>query len=145
MKENKILPRHKRFLGILVTLIGATFAIYLILTSFQSNLLYYLTPSEAITQNLDEQRLFRIGGLVEMDSFKRTDGSLTSRFVLTDGIESIEVNYTGILPDLFREGQGIIVTGSFDNKKIFIATEVLAKHDENYMPPKIHAAKEPAL
>jgi cytochrome c-type biogenesis protein CcmE len=145
MKENKILPRHKRFLGILATLIGVTFAIYLILTSFQSNLLYYLTPSEAITQNLDEQRSFRIGGLVEMESFKRADGSLTSRFVLTDGIESIEVNYTGILPDLFREGQGIIVTGSFDNKKLFIATEVLAKHDENYMPPKIHAAKEPAL
>lgn len=143
MKENKILPRHKRFLGILVTLIGVTFAIYLILTSFQSNLLYYLTPSEAITQNLDEQRSFRIGGLVEIDSFKRAEGSLKSRFVLTDGMESIEVNYSGILPDLFREGQGIIVTGSFDKEKVFIATEVLAKHDENYMPPKIHATKEP--
>ena len=82
--------------------------------------------------------------MVEIDSFKRSEGSLKSRFVLTDGIESIEVNYTGILPDLFREGQGIIVTGSFDNQKIFIASEVLAKHDENYMPPKINAVKEPS-
>ena len=144
MNENKMLPRHKRFLGILATLIGVTAAIYLILTSFQDNLLYYLTPSEAITKNIDEESSFRIGGLVEIDSFKRSEGSLKSRFVLTDGIESIEVNYTGILPDLFREGQGIIVTGSFDSQKIFIASEVLAKHDENYMPPKINAVKEPS-
>ena len=144
MNENKMLPRHKRFLGILATLIGVTAAIYLILTSFQDNLLYYLTPSEAITKNIDEESSFRIGGLVEIDSFKRSEGSLKSRFVLTDGIESIEVNYTGILTDLFREGQGIIVTGSFDNQKIFIASEVLAKHDENYMPPKINAVKEPS-
>ena len=144
MNENKMLPRHKRFLGILATLIGVTAAISLILTSFQDNLLYYLTPSEAITKNMDEESSFRIGGLVEIDSFKRSEGSLKSRFVLTDGIESIEVNYTGILPDLFREGQGIIVTGSFDNQKIFIASEVLAKHDENYMPPKINAVKEPS-
>ena len=144
MNENKMLPRHKRFLGILATLIGVTAAIYLILTSFQDNLLYYLTPSEAITKNIDEESSFRIGGLVEIDSFKRSEGSLKSRFVLTDGIESIEVNYTGILPDLFREGQGIIVTGSFDNQKIFIASEVLAKHGENYMPPKINAVKEPS-
>ena len=139
-----MLPRHKRFLGILASLIGVTAAIYLILTSFQDNLLYYLTPSEAITKNMDEESSFRIGGLVEIDSFKRSDGSLKSRFVLTDGIESIEVNYTGILPDLFREGQGIIVTGSIDKQKIFIASEVLAKHDENYMPPKINAVKEPS-
>ena len=139
-----MLPRHKRFLGILATLIGVTGAIYLILTSFQDNLLYYLTPSEAIIKSMDKERSFRIGGLVEIDSFKRSDGSLKSRFVLTDGIESIEVNYTGKLPDLFREGQGIIVTGSFDSQKIFIASEVLAKHDENYMPPKINAVKEPS-
>ena len=137
-----MLPRHKRFLGILATLIGVTAAIYLILTSFQDNLLYYLTPSEAITKSMDEERSFRIGGLVEIDSFKRSEGSLKSRFILTDGMESIEVNYTGILPDLFREGQGIIVTGSFDNQKIFIASEVLAKHDENYMPPEVAAALE---
>ena len=137
-----MLPRHKRFLGILVTLIGVTFAIALILSSFQDNLLYYVTPSEAIKKIDDDQSKLRLGGLVEVGSFKRKDGSLQSRFVLTDGIESVEVNYIGILPDLFREGQGIIVTGKFDKMKIFIATEVLAKHDENYMPPDIHALKE---
>jgi len=132
-------------MGILITLVGVTAAIYLILTSFQDNLLYYLTPSEAVTKKMDDQSTFRIGGLVEVDSFKRADGSLKASFVLTDGIESIEVNYTGILPDLFREGQGIIVTGRFNKAKVFIANEVLAKHDENYMPPDIHALKEPTL
>lgn len=112
-----MLPRHKRFIGILITLVGVTAAIYLILTSFQDNLLYYLTPSEAVTKNMDDQSTFRIGGLVEMGSFKRADGSLKASFVLTDGIESIEVNYTGILPDLFREGQGIIVTGRFNKQR----------------------------
>jgi len=137
-----MLPRHKRFLGLLVTLVGVTVAITLILSSFQDNLLYYVTPTEAIKKIDDDQSKYRIGGLVEKGSFKREDGSLQSSFVLTDGIESVEVKYTGILPDLFREGQGIIVTGKFDKMKIFIATEVLAKHDENYMPPEIHALKE---
>ena len=94
-----MLPRHKSFLGILVTLIGVTVAITLILSSFQDNLLYYVTPSEAIKKIDDDQSKFRIGGLVEVGSFKRKDGSLQSRFVLTDGIESVEVNYIGILPD----------------------------------------------
>ena len=137
-----MLPRHRRFIGILVTLIGVTVAISLILTSFQDNLLYYVTPSEAIENIDDDQSKFRIGGLVEVGSFERSEGSLKSRFILTDGLESIEVNYTGILPDLFREGQGIIVTGSFDKMNIFVASEVLAKHDENYMPPDIHPIEE---
>ena len=137
-----MLPRHRRFIGILVTLIGVTVAISLILTSFQDNLLYYVTPSEAIENIDDDQSKFRIGGLVEVGSFERSEGSLKSRFILTDGLESIEVNYTGILPDLFREGQGIIVTGRFDKMKIFVASEVLAKHDENYMPPDIHPIEE---
>ena len=100
-----MLPRHKRFIGILVTLIGVTVAISLILASFQDNLLYYVTPSEAIENIEDDQSKFRVGGLVEVGSFKRSEGSLKSRFILTDGFESIEVNYTGILPDLFREGK----------------------------------------
>ena len=123
-------------------LIGVTIAISLILRSFQDNLLYYLTPSEAIVKNLEDQRAFRIGGLVEMGSFQREEGNLKARFILTDGIENIEVNYSGILPDLFREGQGIIATGTFNQEKIFIASEVLAKHDENYMPPNIQPLKE---
>ena len=137
-----MLPRHKRFIGILATLIGVAVAVSLILASFQDNLLYYVTPSEAIENIEDDQSKFRVGGLVEVGSFKRSEGSLKARFILTDGFESIEVNYTGILPDLFREGQGIIVTGRFDKMKVFIASEVLAKHDENYMPPDIHPMKE---
>ena len=131
-----MLPRHKRFLGILVTLIGVTVAITLILSSFQDNLLYYVTPSEAIKKIDDDQSKFRIGGLVEVGSFKRKDGSLQSRFVLTDGIESVEVNYIGILPDLFREEQGIVALGKIENKN-FSAIEILAKHDENYMPKEV--------
>jgi cytochrome c-type biogenesis protein CcmE len=137
-----MLPRHKRLIAIVTTLIGVTIAIALILRSFQDNLLYYLTPSEAIVKNLEDQRAFRIGGLVEMGSFQREEGNLKARFILTDGIENIEVNYSGILPDLFREGQGIIATGTFNQEKIFIASEVLAKHDENYMPPNIQPLKE---
>ena len=86
-----------------------------------------------------EDREFRIGGLVVTGSFFRQTGSLTSQFVLTDGSASIEVSYKGILPDLFREGQGIIARGKFNSTNLFIASEVLAKHDENYMPPEIHA------
>jgi cytochrome c-type biogenesis protein CcmE len=137
-----MLPRHKRLIAIVTTLIGVTIAISLILRSFQDNLLYYLTPSEAIVKNLEDQRAFRIGGLVEMGSFQREEGNLKARFILTDGIKNIEVNYSGILPDLFREGQGIIATGTFNQEKIFIASEVLAKHDENYMPPNIQPLKE---
>ena len=137
-----MLPRHKRLIAIVTTLIGVTIAIALILRSFQDNLLYYLTPSEAIVKNLEDQRAFRIGGLVEMGSFQREEGNLKARFILTDGIKNIEVNYSGILPDLFREGQGIIATGTFNQEKIFIASEVLAKHDENYMPPNIQPLKE---
>ena len=137
-----MLPRHKRLIAIVTTLIGVTIAIALILRSFQDNLLYYLTPSEAIVKNLEDQRAFRIGGLVEMGSFQREEGNLKARFILTDGIENIEVNYSGILPDLFREGQGIIATGTFNQEKIFIASEVLAKHDENYMPPEVKKALE---
>ena len=107
--------------------------------SFQDNLLYYLTPSEVIAGKAPEDREFRIGGLVVTGSFFRQTGSLTSQFVLTDGSASIEVSYKGILPDLFREGQGIIARGKFNSANLFIASEVLAKHDENYMPPEIHA------
>tara|TARA_B100001123_G_scaffold383013_1_gene454602 strand:- start:2268 stop:2639 length:372 start_codon:yes stop_codon:yes gene_type:complete len=114
-------------------------ASFFILKSFQDNLLYYLTPSEVIAGKAPNDREFRIGGLVVNGSFYRETGSLTSQFVLTDGSASIEVSYKGILPDLFREGQGIIAKGKFNSTDLFLASEVLAKHDENYMPPEIHA------
>tara|TARA_B100001013_G_scaffold202793_1_gene122872 strand:- start:65 stop:436 length:372 start_codon:yes stop_codon:yes gene_type:complete len=119
------------------------FASFLILKSFQDNLLYYLTPSEVIAGKAPDDREFRIGGLVVVGSFYREEGNLTSQFTLTDGTATVNVNYKGILPDLFREGQGIIVRGMFNNTSVFIASEVLAKHDENYMPPDIHALSKP--
>ena len=134
-----MLPRHRRFLGICLVLLTVGLASFFILKSFQDNLLYYLTPSEAIAGKAPEDREFRIGGLVLTGSFYRQTGSLTSQFILTDGAASIEVSYKGILPDLFREGQGIIAKGRFNSANLFIASEVLAKHDENYMPPEIHA------
>ena len=134
-----MLPRHRRFFGICLVLLTVGLASFFILKSFQDNLLYYLTPSEVIAGKAPEDREFRIGGLVLTGSFFRQTGSLTSQFILTDGKASIEVSYKGILPDLFREGQGIIARGKFNSANLFIASEVLAKHDENYMPPEIHA------
>ena len=134
-----MLPRHHRFLGICLVLLTVGLASFFILKSFQDNLLYYLTPSEVIAGKAPNDREFRIGGLVVNGSFYRETGSLTSQFILTDGSASIEVSYKGILPDLFREGQGIIAKGKFNSANLFIASEVLAKHDENYMPPEIHA------
>jgi|TARA_Y100000590_G_scaffold437334_1_gene558867 cytochrome c-type biogenesis protein CcmE len=134
-----MLPRHRRFLGICLVLLSVGLASFFILKSFQDNLLYYLTPSEVIAGKAPNDREFRIGGLVVNGSFYRETGSLTSQFVLTDGSASIEVSYKGILPDLFREGQGIIAKGKFNSTDLFLASEVLAKHDENYMPPEIHA------
>ena len=134
-----MLPRHRRFLGICLVLLTVGLASFFILKSFQDNLLYYLTPSEVIAGKAPEDREFRIGGLVLTGSFFRQTGSLTSQFILTDGVASIEVSYKGILPDLFREGQGIIARGKFNSTNLFIASEVLAKHDENYMPPEIDA------
>ena len=138
-----MLPRHRRFLSICCVLIIVGLASFLILKSFQDNLLYYLTPSDVIAGKAPEDREFRIGGLVVVGSFYREEGSLTSQFTLTDGAATVNVNYKGILPDLFREGQGIIARGMFNNTSVFIASEVLAKHDENYMPPDIHALSEP--
>ena len=138
-----MLPRHRRFLSICSVLIIVGLASFLILKSFQDNLLYYLTPSDVIAGKAPEDREFRIGGLVVVGSFYREEGNLTSQFTLTDGAETVNVNYKGILPDLFREGQGIIARGMFNNTRVFIASEVLAKHDENYMPPDIHALSKP--
>ena len=138
-----MLPRHRRFLAICCVLIIVGLASFLILKSFQDNLLYYLTPSEVAAGKAPEDREFRVGGLVVVGSFYREEGSLTSEFTLTDGVATVSVNYKGILPDLFREGQGIIARGMFNNTRVFVASEVLAKHDEKYMPPDIHALSKP--
>ena len=134
---------------ILVALLvsGVFLAGYLGIKAFSENLLYFYTPSDIITGKAPKDKSFRVGGLVEDGSLER-NGMLV-KFSVTDNLESIEVSYEGILPDLFREGQGVVASGSLINKCVrwtcintFNATQVLAKHDENYMPPEVAAALE---
>jgi len=131
--------------GLLVS--GVFLAGYLGIKAFSENLLYFYTPSDITEGKAPENKSFRVGGLVETNSLVR-EGMLVT-FMVTDNIKSIKVSYEGILPDLFREGQGVVASGSLLNKCVrstcantFVATEVLAKHDENYMPPEVAAALE---
>ena len=125
--------------------LGVFSAGYLGIKAFNENLLYFYTPTDVANGKAPVGKSFRVGGLVEKDSVKRQD--MIVSFVVTDNNESVEVNFEGILPDLFREGQGIVATGSvltncvrWTCKTYFLATEVLDKHDENYMPPEVAAA-----
>ena len=131
--------------GLLVS--GVFLAGYFGIKAFSENLLYFYTPSDITEGRAPENKSFRVGGLVETNSLVR-EGMLVT-FMVTDNIKSIKVSYEGILPDLFREGQGVVASGSLLNKCVistcantFVATEVLAKHDENYMPPEVAAALE---
>jgi cytochrome c-type biogenesis protein CcmE len=134
-------PRQKRRLMVVgLIVVGVGTATALMLTAFQQNLLYFITPSEVKAGTLPTHQRFRIGGLVVEHSLERQ--GVDVRFGLTDGNESISVKYSGILPDLFREGQGIIALGMIGEGGVFHADEVLAKHDENYMPPEVAEALE---
>lgn len=137
-------PRKKRIVIVCSILAGMGIAATLILTAFEKNLLYFYSPSQVIAGEAPSTRAFRIGGLVLADSVKRDPESLKVSFVLTDTLKEIEVHYEGILPDLFREGQGIVANGKLDNNSVFQASEVLAKHDENYMPPEVAQALQAA-
>jgi cytochrome c-type biogenesis protein CcmE len=139
--------RQNRMLLVALLLFGVFSAGYLGIKAFNENLLYFYTPSDVANGKAPVGKSFRVGGLVEKDSVQRQDMMVS--FVVTDNNKSIEVRYEGILPDLFREGQGVVTSGSITCKRkgwscknIFIATEVLAKHDENYMPPEVAAALE---
>lgn len=118
-------------------LAGVGLAAFFGLTAFQKNLLYFLTPSQVAQGEAPKGHSFRIGGLVVKGTVKRAPDTLEVHFDLTDGNRTVGVTYTGILPDLFREGQGIIAIGKLSESGIFEASEVLAKHDENYMPPEV--------
>jgi cytochrome c-type biogenesis protein CcmE len=120
-----------------VILLGVASAVAFALTAFKENLLYYYTPSDVAAGKAPTERVFRIGGMVPEGTFKRAPGSLEAQFALTDYKHQITVSYTGVLPDLFREGQGVIARGRLGEDGVFIAEEVLAKHDENYMPPEV--------
>ena len=135
-------PRHKRALLIVAALVVISIAALLILNALNSNIALYVTPSEVAAGKAPKGQAFRIGGMVKEGSVKR-DG-LTVHFVITDMAKDIPVAYTGILPDLFKEGKGAVIQGRIDSKGEFIASEVLAKHDENYMPPEAKHALEQA-
>lgn len=136
--------RKKIMIGVIALVIGISVAVTLALKAFQENLMYFFSPSEVIAGEAPENRNFRIGGLVVEDSVVRDRDSLLVEFVLTDTVNQVKVSYDGILPDLFREGQGIVANGRLNNKGVFVASEVLAKHDENYMPPEVAEAMEKA-
>ena len=135
-------PRHKRVAIIVGALIAISIATVLILNALNSNIALYITPSEVAAGKSPAGQFFRIGGMVKDGSVKR-DG-LTVHFVMTDMVKDIPVVYTGILPDLFKEGKGAVIQGRLDPSGQFVASEVLAKHDENYMPPEAKHALEQA-
>ena len=129
-------PRTRRALWIAAGLAALGVATALVLNAFQSNLVFFFTPSQVAANEAPHGRAFRIGGLVEAGSVVRDKDALTVRFRVTDTAKTIPVQYTGILPDLFREGQGVVAQGRIGPDGVFHASEVLAKHDENYMPPE---------
>ena len=129
-------PRTRRALWIVAGVAGLGVATTLVLNAFQSNLVFFFTPTQVASNEAPRDRAFRVGGLVESGSVVRDKDALTVRFRVTDTAKTIPVVYTGILPDLFREGKGIVAQGRLGPDGTFKASEVLAKHDENYMPPE---------
>lgn len=137
-------PRHKRIALIAGSLAVLGVAAALILNAFQSNLVFFFSPSQVLANEAPPGRAFRIGGMVEAGSLKRQDDGLTVRFNVTDTAKTVPVVYKGILPDLFREGKGVVAQGQLGTDGVFHASQVLAKHDENYMPPEAAYALEQA-
>jgi len=135
-------PRHRRMALIAVVLGGVVVSAALAMRAFEQNLLYFFSPTQIATGEAPAERTFRLGGMVLDGSVEREPGSLTVSFVVTDYAHSIPVRYTGVLPDLFQEGQGVVARGRVEGDGHFAAEEVLAKHDENYMPPEVAEALE---
>ena len=130
-------PRRKRMIAVAAIVVGVGAATAVALQAFQENLLYFYSPSQVTAGEVPSGRAFRLGGLVTNGSVQRTAGSIEVNFVVTDNAESIPVRYEGLLPDLFKEGKGVIAHGRMNDTGVFMADEVLAKHDENYMPPEV--------
>jgi cytochrome c-type biogenesis protein CcmE len=129
--------RKRRLIAILLILAGVGAAGAVTFYSLQQNMLYFQSPSELAQLSMPAGRQFRLGGLVKKGSLERANDGLAVEFIVTDGPQEIRVQYVGILPDLFREGQGVIARGALNEAGLFQASEVLAKHDENYMPPEV--------
>ncbi len=129
--------RKKRLMLVAMLVAGIGTATALALNAFQENLLYFYSPSEVAAGTIPKRQTFRVGGLVSPGSLQREDDGLTVHFTVTDTVQSIPITHKGILPDLFREGQGIVAIGRLNAEQVFVADQVLAKHDENYMPPEV--------
>jgi cytochrome c-type biogenesis protein CcmE len=129
--------RHKRFVFVALAIAGVGVAATLAISSMRSNMSYFFSPSKVIAKEAPTDAVFRLGGLVVEKSLTRRDDGLTVVFDVTDNAETVKVSYTGILPDLFGEGQGVVTKGRLGDDGIFYAEEVLAKHDESYMPPEV--------
>ena len=143
-------PRQQRMLAVGLAAAGVILAAVLTLRAFEENMMFFIDISEVVAGNAPEDRNFRVGGLVVDGSVEREPGELEVKFTLTDTKNTLDVHYAGILPDLFREGQGIVAHGRLDADGAFVADTVLAKHDEKYMPPEVaeslakHAAEKAA-
>lgn len=136
--------RKRRLIAVALIILGVGSAAAVAFTALQDNMLYFYSPSDVLEQNIQAGKAIRLGGLVTPGSVERDSDSLRVQFTVGDGNNSTNVVYTGILPDLFREGQGVIAHGALDAGGVFHATSVLAKHDENYMPPEVAEALEKA-
>jgi cytochrome c-type biogenesis protein CcmE len=136
--------RHRRFAWIAAGLAAIAVAAGLVLNAFRSNLVFFYSPSQVLANEAPVGRPFRIGGMVEQGSLVREKDTLTVHFVVTDTAQKMTVVYSGLLPDLFKEGKGVVAQGTLSSDGVFRASEVLAKHDENYMPPEAAAAIEQA-
>ena len=136
--------RTRRALAVLVGLGALGGASALVLNTFQSNLVFFFSPTQVMANEAPRERSFRVGGLVEEGSVQRDPQSLTLRFMVTDRAQKIPVTYTGLTPDLFKEGKGVVAQGKLGKDGVFRADQVLAKHDENYMPPEAAAALKAA-
>ncbi len=132
--------RYQRGIRIALVLAGVGIAVALMLKAFDENILYFYTPRQVAAGEAPDGRRFRLGGLVTLGSIEREPGSLKVSFLVTDNHKTLPVEYEGVLPDLFRDGQGVIAHGAMNDKGVFVADEVLAKHDENYMPPEVAEA-----
>ena len=132
--------KRRRLYFVLAGMITLGLATTLVLIAFQDNLVFFYSPSDIVEKGVEPDRRFRIGGLVEENSVTRTDGDITVAFRVTDQVHAVPVVFRGLLPDLFREGQGIVAEGALNGEGVFVASEVLAKHDENYMPPEVAEA-----
>lgn len=133
-------PRQQRMLAVSLAAVGILIATGLTLRAFKENMMFFIDVSEVVAGNYPDDRNFRIGGLVVNDSIERKEGSLDMSFRVTDLNCELSVSYSGVLPDLFREGQGVVAHGRLGGNGVFVADTILAKHDENYMAPEVAAS-----